>query len=145
MVINYIRLKMYKVEDYIKSFKENSIKITPQRLAIFKIIEGNTSHPSAEDIYIEVLKTHPTTSFATVYNTLDKLYKLNLLLMLTIDNDKKHYDPNTNQHHHLQCQKCKTIVDIFEDYEIKIPQEIRDKFNINGYQISFYGTCQNCI
>ncbi len=135
---------MSTVENFMIAFKENSIKITPQRLAIFNILEGNTSHPSAEDIYTEIIKIYPTTSFATVYNTLEVLHKLKLLLELSIDKEKKHYDPNINQHHHLQCNNCKRIVDIFEEYDIKIPEKIRNNFEIDGYQISFYGKCKSC-
>ena len=135
---------MYKVDDYVKAFKENSIKITPQRLAIFKIIQGNTTHPSAEEIYKEVLKDHPTISFATVYNTLDKLYDLKLLLRLNIDKEKKHFDPNTNLHHHFLCTKCLKIIDVFDKYEIDVSDEVKKQCEIESYQISFYGICSEC-
>ncbi|EKE02999.1 MAG: ferric uptake regulator [uncultured bacterium] len=135
---------MSTVENFVQAFKENSVKITPQRLAIFNVLEGNTNHPSAEDIYIEIIKIYPTTSFATVYNTLERLHKLKLLLELSIEKGKKHYDPNTNQHHHLQCSNCKKIVDIFEDYDVQLPGHIENDYEIDGYQISFYGRCKSC-
>jgi len=136
---------MITLQNYIDSFKENSIKITPQRVSIFKIIEGNTSHPSAEDIYQEIVKVNPNISFATVYNTLDKLCELNLLLKLNIENNKKHYDPNTNQHHHFLCKKCKKIVDIFDDFKIEPTGKLIEKAKVDGYQINFYGICSECI
>lgn len=135
---------MITLQDYIDAFKANSIKITPQRLAIFQVLEGNTSHPSAEDIYKEVIKANPTISFATVYNTLDKLYELNFLLKLNIEDDKKHYDPNTNQHHHFLCRKCKKIIDIFDNYDIKPTGKIIEESKIDSYQINFYGICSEC-
>jgi len=132
------------LQDYINALRGNLVKITPQRLAILQVIEGNTSHPSAEDIYKEVIKTNPTISFATVYNTLDKLYELNLLLKLNIQEDKNHYDPNTNQHHHFLCNKCKKILDIFDDYDIKPTGKTLKQVKIDSYQINFYGICSEC-
>ncbi len=49
-------------------YRETGLKLTPQRLAILEYLDGNTSHPSAEDIYISVKEKFPTMSFATVYN-----------------------------------------------------------------------------
>ena len=136
---------MNSVEDYIAAFKENSIKITPQRTAVFNVLVGNTSHPSAEDIYKEVQVIHPNTSFATVYNTLDKLCALNLLLKLHIEGEKHHYDPNTDEHHHFLCSKCKKISDIFDKYSVIPSKETNNNFMINSYQINFYGVCRNCM
>ena len=135
---------MHSVEDYIASFKENSIKITPQRLAIFNVLNENTSHPSAEDIFKDVLAIHPNTSFATVYNTLDRLYELNLILKLNIEGEKSHYDPNIKQHHHFLCSKCKKIFDIWDEYSVIPSQEVNNHYKINNYQINFYGTCMTC-
>ena len=53
--------------------KQIGLRVTPQRQAILELLEGNRFHPSAEDIYHEVLKKYPQISFATVYNTLSKL------------------------------------------------------------------------
>ncbi len=39
--------------------KEIGLKITPQRQAILKLLEGNQTHPSAERIYSEILKKYP--------------------------------------------------------------------------------------
>jgi Fur family peroxide stress response transcriptional regulator len=135
---------MIKLQDYINAFREKSIKITPQRLTIFKVLEGNTNHPSAEDIYKEVLKINSTISFATVYNTLDKLYELNLLLKLNIEEEKNHYDPNINEHHHFLCRQCRKIIDIFDDYDIKPKGKIKEIIKIDSCQVNFYGICGEC-
>lgn len=135
---------MSVVEKYVDAFRANSVKITPQRLGIFKILDGNTSHPSAEDIYNDLKREHPTVSFATVYNTLDKLYELNLLLKLNIEDEKKHFDPDTSQHHHFLCKKCKSIIDIFEDVDVSLSSETKSKIKIDGYHIYFYGVCNDC-
>jgi Fur family peroxide stress response transcriptional regulator len=63
------------MEEVIKKYSGRGFKMTPQRIAILDFLEGNTGHPSAEDIYKEIKKKHPTVSFATIYNTLETLKK----------------------------------------------------------------------
>ena len=76
------------------------IKMTPQRAAILKYLEGNTSHPSAEAIFDAVRKQYPMISFTTVYNTLQTLKDLDRVWELNIDDERKRYDPNVMLHHH---------------------------------------------
>jgi Fur family peroxide stress response transcriptional regulator len=127
-----------------EKYKEMGLKLTPQRLAILDYLDGNKDHPSAEDIYMAVSKKFPTMSFATVYNTLETLRQRGGVLELTIDPDKKRFDPNTEPHHHLICIKCKKIVDVRGDYKLPIPNGERTGFEIIGNHIEFYGICPRC-
>lgn len=119
-------------------------KRTPQRLAILDYLEGNTSHPSAEDIYRAVSKTYQSMSFATVYNTLNTLAKAGALRELTIDPERKRYDPNTSRHHHLICALCGKIVDIPEGIAVDLPADLKRDFILLGSHIEFYGHCAGC-
>ncbi len=125
-------------------YKDIGIKLTPQRLAILEYLEGNKEHPSAEDIYRAVSEKYPTMSFATVYNTLETLRQRGNILELTIDPDKKRFDPNTEPHYHLICLRCKRIVDIHGDFTLNIPDTERSDFEIVGNHIEFYGICAGC-
>lgn len=119
-------------------------KLTPQRMVILDHLAGNRSHPSAEDIYKSVLKRFPTMSFATVYNTLDALRKSGDILELTVDPEKKRFDPNTKTHHHLMCVRCRSILDIHRKYSVKITTTEAKGFEIVGNHIEFYGICPKC-
>ena len=127
-----------------EKLKETGFKLTPQRIAILRYLDGNTGHPSAEDIYKAVSKKFPTMSFATVYNTLETLRQRGALLELTIDPGRKRFDPNTEPHHHLICLRCKQIVDIHNAYALEVPDEMRGDIEITGNHIEFYGICQKC-
>ena len=61
------------MEKLIGSLRKKGLKITPQRLAIFKTLKDDKSHPCAEEIYLKVREDYPTISLATVYQTLDTL------------------------------------------------------------------------
>lgn len=128
----------------LEKYRHLNIKLTPQRLAILSYLNGNKSHPSAEDIYRAVQKEFPTMSFATVYNTLDALKDRGTVQELKIDPDKKRYDPNSAKHHHLICIKCKTIIDIHKDFKLNLTAELTSGFDILGNSIEFYGKCSKC-
>jgi Fur family peroxide stress response transcriptional regulator len=120
------------------------LRLTPQRLAIFEYLNGNTSHPSAEDIYDEVKKKYPMMSFATVYKTLQALKQRGDILELTIDQKRRRYDPYTGSHHHLICIGCRKIIDIHEDFQINISDNAKGPFEVIGTRIEFYGICPGC-
>lgn len=128
-----------KQKGAVKGFKR-----TPQRLSILEHLDGNTSHPSAEDIYRIVGKKNPTLSFATVYNTLNTLVEAGALRELTIDPSRKRYDPDTSSHHHLICLDCRKVVDIPASFPVDIPRGAAQDFTVTGSHIEFYGKCAPC-
>jgi Fur family peroxide stress response transcriptional regulator len=127
-------------------FKEAGLKITPQRMAVFRVLEGKTTHPTADDIYQEIKKIYPNTSMATVYNTLDSLVELGLVRELTIEPDRRHFDPDASPHHHVICVRCNRIDDIFEELPqmTRLPDSVSGKYSLLGYNVEFYGVCKGC-
>ncbi|MEJ2324736.1 MAG: Fur family transcriptional regulator [Nitrospirota bacterium] len=125
-------------------YRALGIKLTPQRLAILKCLEGNETHPSAEDIYREVRKAFPTMSFATVYNTLEVLRAKGGVNALSIDPDRMRYDPDTSSHHHLICTACKRVVDVRARIETELSEDETQGFELTGSHVEFYGLCPKC-
>ncbi|MEK7773882.1 MAG: transcriptional repressor [Deltaproteobacteria bacterium] len=134
------------MEKIINKYKGKGFKLTPQRLAILKFLEGNTGHPTAEDIYSEIRKKHPTVSFATVYNTIQALKERGDVSEITIDPERKHFDPNPAPHHHIICTVCNKISDILIDYSetLRLPENILKDFTVTGNHVDFYGVCGDC-
>ena len=127
-----------------EKYRHLNIKLTPQRIAILSYLNGNKTHPSAEDIYKAVQKQFPTMSFATVYNTMEALKHKGNIRELKIDSNKKRYDPDSTKHHHLICLKCKNIVDIHKDFKLDLSAVMTKDFSILGNSIEFYGICRKC-
>jgi len=128
----------------VERYKHTGMKLTPQRLAILTYLEGNTAHPSAEDIFRVVSRKYRSMSFATVYNTLNMLSRAGTVRELTIDPDRKRYDPNTSLHHHLICVSCKKIVDVPDRIPVRFPNSAAAGFAVLGSHIEFYGQCAAC-
>ncbi len=53
--------------------KENGLKVTPQRVAIFEAIVILNNHPTAEKIIDYIKRNHPNIAVGTVYKVLDSL------------------------------------------------------------------------
>ncbi|MFW6124411.1 MAG: Fur family transcriptional regulator [Acidobacteriota bacterium] len=134
---------MKSVKKCLDHLKEKGFKLTPQRQAVIEYLEGNSSHPSAADMFREIKKKYPMISFATVYNTLRMLGEAKEIRSLTIGFDKVNFDPNTEPHNHFYCTKCGKIIDIFPKKNMKI-EEI-EGHQIKDHQIYYYGICSECI
>lgn len=124
--------------------KGAGFKRTPQRLAILEYLEGNRSHPSAEEVYQAVGRRNPSMSFATVYNTLNTLVGSGALRALNIDPERKRYDPDTSMHHHLLCVACGKIVDLPDSIPVEVPAGAVGDFTVQAFHIEFYGECGAC-
>ena len=130
----------------IDKLHDKGYKVTPQRLAIFKLILTNKNHPSVDQIYEMVIKKFPTISIATVYQNLHLLEELGLVHELKFNNNMSRYDPNTKPHINLICPKCNKIVD-YESKNVKnfFDQIVADlKIKQIDQRIDIYRYCDKC-
>ena len=65
-----------RLDKMIHRLKEQGVRLTPQRLAVLKILAKSGGHPSLETIYERVKPDFPTTSLATIYKTVNLLKNL---------------------------------------------------------------------
>ncbi|MDF2612829.1 MAG: ferric uptake regulator, Fur family [Clostridia bacterium] len=127
--------------------KEHNLKVTPQRLSIFKTLRSTTAHPSAETIYTSLHDEYPTMSLATVYKTLDALVKQGLIQQLNLGEDSYRYDADTLSHPHIKCTVCHKVADM---HDVKSVHPLRDEvanltqFDLSHEQLYFYGICPDC-
>lgn len=134
------------MEEIIRRYKGKGFTLTPQRMAILKFLNGNTDHPTADDILQDARAKFPTISFATVYNTLEVLKERGELVEITINPERKHFDPNPAPHNHIICSACDLIADVFVDYSeaLNLPEEVERDFHVTGNHVEFYGICNEC-
>lgn len=118
-------------------------RMTPQRAAILDLLDGNRSHPSAEDIYARLKRKFPGMSFATVYNTLQSLLERGELIEVRIDSGRTRFDPGIKPHHHLLCVACGSITDLPERAPLR-PAGLPKGFKVLRCNVEFYGVCPAC-
>ena len=133
---------MKDISTTLQNLRKTGLKWTPQRFAVLEVLEGNTSHPSADMIYEKVKQKYPMISFATVYKTLKVLEEIGEIQQLTISENKVHFDPNTHPHHHFFCRTCRNILDIFPEKPLFSGRV--DGHRVDTYQVFLYGVCSKC-
>jgi len=134
-------------EMMVQKLREHDHRITPQRLAILRVLAASEGHPSVEQIYARVKTDFPTTSLATVYKNVSLLKSLGEVLELGFSDDCNRYDGNKPYPHpHLVCTRCKKIIDpdlsMLEDLTQELVQETG--FRILNHRMDFFGICPQC-
>lgn len=111
------------------------LKVTTQRLIIYDVIAKTKSHPTAEDIFNEVIKNYPSISLSTVYNTLE-LFVLNKLIdTVKTDAGIVRYDAFRESHHHLYGEGTNNIVDYYSSELDELLKEFFEKNKIDNFVI----------
>ena len=137
-----------RFETIIKKLRENGHKITPQRMAIVKILAESENHPSVESIHDRIKKEFPTMSLATVYRNVVLIKSLGEVLELGFPDGSNRYDGhNPTPHPHVICIKCKKIVDPDLDSLDEMKNEVASEtnFTILNHRLDFFGICSNCM
>ncbi|AJA48737.1 transcriptional regulator PerR [Clostridium pasteurianum DSM 525 = ATCC 6013] len=127
-------------------FREKKLKLTPQRIAVYKYLQSTKEHPSAETIYKALQTDYPTMSLATVYKALKTLTEVNLVNELNVGEGNFRYDSNVCSHPHIQCVCCGRVDDVenvsFTNLNDKIAEFTDYKVLTN--KVYFYGVCKDC-
>jgi len=136
-----------KIRSFVEIFRRGNLKITPQRLEIFREIASSTDHPSAEDIHRKILKKMPTVSHDTVYRTLSTLLENRAISRVEVLDESGRYDINLEAHHHLVCVRCKKVKDIYwpEFDSLKIPSGNENWGSISQIHAELRGVCSDCL
>ena len=126
-------------------FRARGLKVTPQRQAIFRILHDAETHPTAECVYAAVTREMPTVSLRTVYQTLNDLSEMGEILQLDLGTGSARFDPNIDDHHHLVCDACGRIVDVYADTTgLRVAPRQRHGFDITSTEVVFRGRCAQC-
>ncbi len=101
-----------RVARLVQELRSRGHRITPQRLAIMREFLGDTSHPTAEQIYERLHELFPTMALTTVHNTLRLLVEMGEALEITPSAPAARFDPRPVDHCHLVCIQCEKIIDV---------------------------------
>jgi len=126
--------------------KRHRLRVTPQRIAIYKTIINSIQHPTAENIFSLIQSGHPHISFDTVNRTLNTFSKLGIINTVESFSGSKRFDPKVTSHHHIHCINCGDIID-FENtaYDaLKIKDEIKQKYKVISKRVVINVICNKC-
>jgi Fe2+ or Zn2+ uptake regulation protein len=125
--------------------REHRMRLTPQRVLICRLLEGNTAHPSAEALHRRAASVMPTLSLRTVYQILHELEAIGAVRSLDVGTGSVRYDPNPLPHQHAVCARCGAVRDVEATLaQIDWPEEERQGFVVSAVDLIFRGLCGEC-
>lgn len=136
-----------RLSQMLTKLKGYDFRLTPQRLAVIRILASGTGHPTVEQVYRQVKTEFPTTSLATVYKTVTLLKELNEVLELGFPDGSNRYDGRKPYPHpHVICTKCKKIIDpeTMNVDEFHREMSRRTGYKILYHRLDFFGLCPRC-
>ena len=136
-----------RFEELTKKLRERGCRMTPQRVALLRLLTSAEDHPSAHQLYERLREQFPTTSLATVYKTLSLLFDMGEVLELGFGNHEARYDANRpDPHPHLICLRCWKVIDGRSSLLPNQVQEVAEGsgFQVTGHRLDLYGLCPDC-
>jgi Fur family transcriptional regulator, peroxide stress response regulator len=126
--------------------RQAGLRVTPQRLEIFRELSIAADHPSAETIHKRLLKKFPTISLDTVYRTLATFAQQGLIDKVETVESQARFEVRISRHQHLVCSRCKRITDfIWSSFEeAELPEELAAWGRIEKKNAVVYGVCRRC-
>jgi Fur family transcriptional regulator, peroxide stress response regulator len=137
-----------EVDDWCAEFERlcraRGIRVTAQRLAVYKALAEDLAHPTAESVYARLSKQLPGLSQATIYRTLQFFENENIIRKVSSPGAIGRFDANVDPHQHLVCRVCGSLEDISipELHSAAIPNV--SGFTVEELDIRLVGRCEAC-
>ena len=131
---------------FISLCKKTGLKVTPQRIAVYRELIKTDEHPSAEMLYAKVKRFYPNISLDTVNRTLLTLNRIGAAYIVEGSGDAKRFDGDLEKHQHFKCVKCKRVVDFHHKPfdNVNVPAEIEGRFTVLRKSVYLEGICDMC-
>ena len=124
--------------------KRAGVRVTPQRLEIFRAVSDSRAHPAVEDVWKDVLRRAPGVSLDTVYRALRLFEEMGLVYRVNVDSRHARFDANPVEHHHFVCARCGGVSDFFPVSPVAVPPEALALGSVHRVRIETKGICRDC-
>jgi Fur family transcriptional regulator, peroxide stress response regulator len=135
-----------RCRSFMSRCRARGLRITTQRMAVFRALAGEASHPTADAVYAALRKTMPVLSLSTVYRILESLEREGLIRRINSGNGAARFDANLNPHQHLVCRLCDRMTDLEEASfaGLRLLQPQFSGFTAEEIDIRIIGVCPEC-
>jgi len=127
--------------------RQAGLKVTRQRLEIYRELLLSTDHPTADALHRRLRRKLPRISLDTVYRTLATFANSGLINRVETAESLSRFEATFARHHHLICRQCGDISDFTWPLldEISLPGELGSWGKIDSKSIIIYGICNHCL
>jgi Fur family ferric uptake transcriptional regulator len=114
--------------------RKAGLKITLPRLKILEILENASNrHPSAEDIYKDLLDSGEEIGLATVYRVLTQFEAAGLVTRHNFEGGHSVFELDDGDHHdHMVCVETGEVTEFFSEEIERLQHEIAEK---HGFEL----------
>ena len=135
------------INNFAQACRESGLKVTHQRIEIYRELLRSNDHPSAELLYKRIAEKMPTISLDTVYRTMATLEQHGLVSRVQTAGSLARFEAVSTPHHHLICSRCKSVVDFqWSAFEaVEAPPPVEQWGRITSKNVVMYGICSNCL
>ena len=128
--------------------KQEGLRYTTQREAVWRELQSSDSHRDAESIYFTLRGRGINISRATVYRTIEILVKYNLVRKLDLGDGRSRFESKlgSGHHDHLICTKCGRIDEFVNDEveELQKSIAVENNYVLSNHIHQLFGLCENC-
>ena len=136
-----------RLDEMTLALEQREVTVTPRRAKVLEILATSEFHPSVGEIHADVQLRYPSTSLATVYNTIEFLKEAGQVLEIEFSATGNRYDGRRPEAHpHLVCVECQRIddLDIPEPVAVFATIEASTGYEIVRQRTDYYGICPGC-
>jgi Fe2+ or Zn2+ uptake regulation protein len=133
-------------EELIEALRVRGMRVTPQRLLIHAALQELGRHATADEVLRRVRAGQPGLSLPTVYATLELLVELGAARRVAAGATAALYDPRTDPHAHLVCERCGAVCDapLPLDAGALIATARRAGLDARAAEVVLRGRCDDC-
>ncbi len=134
------------MDGFRKACDKLGLKVTHQRMEIFKAVAASKEHPNAETVHRAVRESMPTISLDTVYRNLKLLASSGIISVVGMSDERARFDAKMDPHHHFVCIRCGVIFDFQSDglAALEVPAEAAAHGTPLSLQLEVKGVCRAC-
>jgi Fur family transcriptional regulator, peroxide stress response regulator len=134
---------------FTRQCRARGVRVTAQRLAVYRALAEDRSHPTADAIHRRLRAAMPSLSPATVYRVLESLVEDGILRRVSTTGGAGRFDANLTPHQHLICRVCGRMTDVqapaVPAVEVgRLAAEARPRFVVEDVDVRIVGRCETC-
>ncbi|MCL5269205.1 MAG: transcriptional repressor [bacterium] len=135
-----------RMAEFLEACQRKCLKLTHQRLEIYRELAVSEEHPAAETIHRRVRRRLPTISQDTVYRNLKLLAQEGLISIVGMSHERLRFDANMGMHHHFVCVHCGLIRDFYSSNSAvaTMPKEAKTFGEPVSLRLEVKGVCHGC-
>jgi len=125
--------------------KEEGLRCTSERINVLQEIYRSDIHLDADEIFVRLRKKGVGISRATVYHTLDLLFRFNIVTKVDLGHKHSHYEKSWGvaNHLHIICQKCGKVSEVTSSDLAGMVENLcaEHGFSLGSFSLQVFGEC----